>query len=61
MTSTWMDGHHLEGRLFVPRDVIKSQCVPPRRRKAAVAADERGYAANSPLGLPSRTIFRQYA
>jgi hypothetical protein len=56
-----MDGHHLEGRLFVPRDVIKSQCVPPRRRKAAVAADERGYAANSPLGLPSRTIFRQYA
>jgi len=50
-----MDGCHLEGRLFVPFGVIKGAVTSAAPPPGVLA----GYAANSPSGLPSRTIFPQ--
>jgi hypothetical protein len=54
-----MDGCHLEGRLFVPFGVIKGAVTSAAPPPGVLAVDERGYAAKSPSGLPSRTIFPQ--
>jgi hypothetical protein len=54
-----MDGYHLEGRLFVPFSVTKVAVASAEPAPGGLAVDARGYAAKSPLGLPSRTIFPQ--